>query len=133
MAHYAILDEKYIVTNVFVGKDEDELDNDGNPVNWEDFYSAEVGSLVKRTSYNTSAGVHAENRTPFRKNYAGIGYSYDPIRDAFVPPKNYVSWVFDEETCTYKPPIANPSSPTDGTYQWFEPNQEWILIQGPAE
>jgi hypothetical protein len=121
MAHYAFLDENNIVTQVIVGKDEGE---DG--IDWEEFYGA------KRTSYNTRGGVHYHSVTgepsedqskAFRKNYAGIGYTYDSIRDAFIPPKNYESWTLDEQTCSWIPPIPKPN---DGKYyEWNETTQSW--------
>jgi hypothetical protein len=124
MAHYAFLDENNVVTMVIVGKDEGE---DG--IDWEDFYGA------VRTSYNTSAGVYynPETREPtpdqskaFRKNYAGIGYTYDPVRDAFIPPKPFDSWILNEDTCCWDPPIAYP---TDGNqYYWDENNLKWVEI-----
>ena len=94
MAHYAILDENNVVTDVIVGKNEDEL-IDGQPVDWEVYYKG------KRTSYNTVGGVHLLGGTPFRKNYAGIGYTYDPVRDAFVPPKPSDDATLDEATCQW--------------------------------
>ena len=104
MAHYAYLDENNIVTLVVVGKDEGE---DG--VDWEQYYGA------KRTSYNTFAGVHynteTNERSPdqskaFRKNYAGIGFTYDPIRDAFIPPKPSETAILNENTCLWEEQIG---------------------------
>lgn len=128
MAHYAIIDESNIVTYVHVGKDESDivLDNNGNPINWEDYYKA------KRTSYNTIGGIHYVNGIPsqdqskaFRKNYAGIGYYYDEIRDAFIPPKPYPSWILNEDTCLYESPIPYPN---DGNnYIWNEEIVNWEL------
>jgi len=81
----------------------------------------------KRTSYNTKEGVHLLGGTPFRKNYAGIGYKYDQTRDAFIPPKPYNSWTLNETTCDWEPPIAYP---TDGqNYKWNETDQSWDLIE----
>lgn len=124
MAHYAFLDENSIVTLVIVGKNEGE---DG--IDWEDFYGA------VRTSYNTSAGVYydPETREPaldqskaFRKNYAGIGYTYDPVRDAFIPPKPFNSWVLNEDTCCWDPPVSYPN---DGNqYYWDEENLNWVAL-----
>lgn len=100
MAHYAFLNENNIVTQVIVGKNENE---DG--VDWEGFYGA------KRTSYNTRGGVyynsetnqpHEDQSKAFRKNYAGIGYTYDPVRDAFIPPKPDDNYVLDEFTCLWE-------------------------------
>lgn len=124
MAYYAYLDENNVVTFVISGKNEGE---DG--VDWEQYYGN--GQKCKRTSYNTRGGVHygpdgqPDGGVAFRKNSAGIGYTYDEQRDAFIPPKPYPSWILDEQTCWWNPPIP---SPTDGRYQWDEDSQSWILI-----
>jgi hypothetical protein len=121
MAHYAFLDESNVVTEVIVGKDENE---DG--VDWERHYGAFRGQTCKRTSYNTKGGVHLTGGTPFRKNYAGIGYTYDLQRDAFIPVKPFASWVLNEDTCQWKAPIDMPS---DGKkYEWDEQTISWIEI-----
>jgi hypothetical protein len=79
----------------------------------------------KQTSYNTQAGVHLNGETPLRKNYAGIGYSYDQTRDAFIPPKPYLSWTLNETTCLWDPPVVYP---TDGKrYNWNEETKQWDL------
>ena len=98
MAHYAFLDKDNIVTEVIVGKDE----NEGN-TNWELYYADVRGQVCRRTSYNTFEGKHINSGTPFRKNYAGIGYTFDVERDAFIPPKpENGTWILDEETCNWK-------------------------------
>jgi hypothetical protein len=85
----------------------------------------EPNAIWKQTSYNTNAGIHSLGGTPFRKNHAGIGYTYDTQRDAFIPPKPYNSWVLNEETCNWNAPIAYPN---DGQiYSWNEENQNWTL------
>ena len=122
MAHYAFLDENYIVTEVIVGKDESNYD-------WEAHYGQFRGQLCKRTSYNTHGGVHSGGGTPYRKNYAGIGYSYDPQRDAFIPPKPFDSWVLNETSCLWDPPTPMP---TDGKmYRWDEDTTSWVEIPAP--
>jgi hypothetical protein len=118
MAHYAFIDQNNIVTEVIVGKDEGE---DG--IDWEQHYGEFRGLTCKRTSYNTFAGQHKEGGTPFRKNYAGIGYSYDAQRDAFIPPKPFPSWALDEQTCQWEPPVAMPDD--GGYYVWNEQSQAW--------
>lgn len=123
MAHYAQLDENNVVINVFVGKDEDETHPD--VTDWEEYYQA------KRTSYNTNGGVHANGKTPFRKNYAGIGFTYDPVRDAFIPPRPFQSWVLNEDTCWWEPPIPYPA---DGQfYEWSEVAGNWVLFPKAPE
>lgn len=121
MAHYAFLDSNSIVTEVIVGKEEGE---DG--VDWEQHYGAFRGQTCKRTSYNTHGGVHSGGGTPFRKNYAGIGYSYNAIRDAFIPPKPFASWTLNEETCLWEAPVAYPDD--GGLYQWDEITTSWVAI-----
>lgn len=77
----------------------------------------------KQTSFHMTAGVHQMGKPAFRKNFASIGYSYDPVRDAFVPPKPFPSWVLDEATCFWEPPVAYPN---DGNfYHWVEDTQIW--------
>ena len=119
MAHYAILNMSNVVTKVISGKDE----GDGN-TNWELFYQEMFKQICKRTSYNTLSGKHLKNKTPFRKNYAGIGYTYDYTRDAFIPPKPYNSWVLNDETCNWEPPVEIPIEGKE--YQWDEDNKKWI-------
>jgi hypothetical protein len=119
MAHYAFLDENNMVTYVIVGKDEGDGDYD-----WEEFYGNELGQRCKRTSYNTRQGEHVSGGTPFRKNYAGYGYTYDEERDAFIPPKPYPSWTLNESTCWWTAPVAQP---TDGKfYIWDENLLNWV-------
>ena len=121
MAHYAFLDENNMVTFVIVGKDEGDGDHD-----WEEFYGNEVGQTCKRTSYNTRRGEHTAGGTPYRKNYAGYGYTYDEQRDAFIPPKPYPSWVLNEATCWWDAPVPEP---TDGKmYAWDETQVNWVEI-----
>ena len=80
----------------------------------------------KQTSYNTFAGEHKLGGTPFRKNFAGIGYSYDQTRDAFIPPQPYRSWTLNEDTCQWESPVAKPN---DGQiYNWNEETKQWDLI-----
>lgn len=101
MAHYAFLDADNVVTEVIVGRDE----GDGG-VDWEQHYGEFRGQVCKRTSYNTHGGVHDFGGTPYRKNYAGIGYTYDPVRDAFIPPKPREDATLDEATCLWVAPPA---------------------------
>lgn len=121
MGHYAFLDGNNIVTEVITGKDEGQ---DG--INWEQWYGEFRGQVCKRTSYNTSGGVHSSGGTPFRKNYAGIGYTFDEARDAFIPPKPFASWVLNEDTCLWEAPVAYPN---DGKfYSWDEEAQNWVEV-----
>jgi hypothetical protein len=114
MSHFAQLDENNIVTRVLV-IEQDVIDTG---------LFGEPSSFVQ-TSYNTQAGVHKLGGTPLRKNYAGIGYTYDSERDAFIPTKPFNSWVLDEETCLYEAPVAYPSD--EKMYTWNESTVSWDL------
>ena len=115
MSHFAQIDGNNIVTQVIV-IEQDVVDTGlfGDPNSW------------IQTSYNTSGGIHLLGGTPLRKNYAGIGYTYDSTRDAFIPPKPFNSWTLNEETCLYEAPTPMPN---DGKiYNWDEETTSWIEI-----
>ena len=119
MAHYAFLDENNIVTEVIVGVDEGDID-------YEQLYGDFRGQVCKRTSYNTRGNVHNNGGTPYRGNYAGIGYTYRADIDAFVPPQPYASWTLDANAQWQAP----TPMPTDGSmenpYTWDEATTSWI-------
>ena len=97
-------------------------------VNGIDFLTKLTGYPVwKQTSYNTHGGVHSLGGTPLRKNHAGIGYTYDEDRDAFIPKKPYNSWILNEDTCLWNAPVAYPQD--NNRYNWNEQNQSWDLIE----
>lgn len=86
--------------------------------------------IWKQTSYNTHNGIHDNGGTPFRKNHAAIGYTYDENRDAFIPKKPYNSWILNEQTCQWKSPIPIPSDASiDKKYSWNETNLNWEIIE----
>lgn len=115
MSHFAIIDENNIVIQVQV------IEQDA--INTGLFGDA---SKFIQTSYNTYGGVHTSGGTPFRKNYAGVGYSYDAARDAFIPPKPFPSWTLNESTCLWDAPTPMP---TDGKhYRWDEPTLAWVEV-----
>ena len=126
MAHYALLDENNIVVNVITGIDENIVQTDldstlvgGTSEAWEQFYASLPwfeGLTCKRTSYNAKT-------TGFRKNYAGIGYTYDENRDAFIAPKPFESWILNEQTCRWVAPINIPGY--DKMYIWNEEDIRW--------
>lgn len=121
MAHYAFLDENNVVVEVIPGIDEDQLIEEEIPEIW---YGKYKSQKCLRTSYSGS----------IRKNFAGVGYTYNEDLDAFIPPKPYDSWVLDEETCHWGAPVALPD--TENRYQWDEDTQEWVLYiveEIPAE
>jgi len=113
MAHYAFLDENNIVTEVIVGIDETELIEDLSPEIW---YGNFKNQTCIRTSYNGN----------IRCNYAGIGYKYDEDLDAFIPPKPFKSWILNEESCLWEPPIEYPNN--DNMYMWNEETTSWEVI-----
>jgi len=116
MAHWAELDENNVVTRVLVGSNED-------PDEGYQWLIDNLGGTWVKTSYNTQGGVHSLGGTPLRKNYAGIGYSYDADRDAFIPPKPFNSWLLNEDTCLWDAPTPYP---TDGKmYRWVEEDLNW--------
>jgi len=114
IAHYAFLDDNNIVTEVITGIDETELIEGLEPETW---YGNFRGQVCKRTSYNGN----------IRKNYAGIGFTYDPQRDAFISPKPYPSWELNEETCQWEAPSPYPTD--DFTYYWNEAELAWVLSE----
>ena len=96
-------------------------------VNGIDFLTKLTGwAIWKQTSYNTHGGLHSNNGTPFRKNHAGIGYTYDEDRDAFIPKKPFNSWILNEDTCLWNAPVAMPQD--DNIYTWNESTLTWDLV-----
>lgn len=117
MAHWAEIDSDNIVTRVLVVADDKE---DGQTFLADDLG---LGGTWKKTSYNTVGGVHTLGGTPYRKNFAGIGFTFDAAKDAFIPPKPFASWTLNNDTCLWEAPTAMP---TDGKlYVWDEPTTSW--------
>ena len=112
MAHFAKVQDG-IVTKVIVAE----------PDFFDTFVDDSAGEWIQ-TSYNTIGGTHTLGGTPLRKNYAGVGFTYDRVRDAFIPPQPFASWTLDEDTCLWNAPVAYPSG--DGQYQWDEETTSWI-------
>ncbi len=119
MASFAEIDDNNIVLRVLVVPNE--VENSG-----QDYLANEIGlgGTWVQTSYNTSLGVHALGGTPLRKNYAGIGFTYDETRDAFIPPKDFESWLLDEDKCIWYAPKPKPVD-KDIIYVWNEEEQDW--------
>lgn len=114
MAHFAKVVDG-LVTQVIVAE----------PEFFETFVDSSPGEWIQ-TSYNTQGGVHTNGGTPLRKNYAGIGFTYDRERDAFIPPKPFASWQLNEESCLWEAPVPMP---TDGKpYQWNEAEGNWTEV-----
>lgn len=116
MSHFAQLDENNIVIQVLVG--DNSFEDEG--YSW---FVENIGGRWVKTSYNTRGGKHIHGGTPFRKNYGAEGYLYDEERDAFIPPKPYSSWILNEETCLWEPPIPYPQ--TRAKFLWNEETMSW--------
>jgi hypothetical protein len=117
MAHFAkVLDGK--VTQVIVAE----------PEFFTTFVDSSPGEWIQ-TSYNTSGGVHKNGGTPLRKNYAGVGFTYDRTKDAFIPPKPFNSWLLNETTCLWEAPTPMPQD--DKVYNWDEPTTSWVEVVTP--
>lgn len=139
MAHYAFVDENNIVVEVIPGRNENEV-VDGIS-DWETYYTTKrPGLRAIRTSYNTIRGQHTGGGTPFRGNYAGIGFCYNEELDIFIAPKTYDSWIFYEETASWEAPVPYPDdageNEEEGTrtyYEWDEEIVDWVqfIIQKP--
>jgi len=114
MAHYAFLNENNIVTEVIVGIDETELIEGKHPETW---YGEFQGQVCKRTSYNGN----------YRKNYAGIGYIYSEMLDAFILPKPFESWILDEQSCQWEAPVKMPDD--NKMYNWNEAKLSWEVTE----
>lgn len=120
MAHFAEIDSNNVVIRVLVVPEEQV--HRGN-----DYLSVDLalGGNWIQTSYNTRCGVHLSGGVPFRKNYAAKGYTYDPQKDAFIPPKPYNSWVLNESSCCWFPPVPYPK---DGNqYWWDDATNNWVI------
>jgi hypothetical protein len=124
MANYALINEVNIVVDIITGIDETELIEGLEPETW---YSNFTGKKCRRTSYNTKGNQHLNGGTPFRGNYAGIGYTYHNEFDVFIPPQPYPSWKLDYSTFTWEAPVEYPGD-MDNVYAWSEINKEWIKL-----
>jgi hypothetical protein len=130
MANFAKLDNNNIVITVEsvvneVLKDSNGIEQEQLGIDFLKTLYNEPNANWKKTSYNTIKGVHLLGGTPFRKNHAGIGYTYDETRDAFIPPKPFNSWILNESTCDWDSPIPYPTD--EQNYFWNEENQSWTL------
>jgi len=132
MASFAKLDSNNIVTIVVsvvneVLKDSNGVEQESIGIQFLKNLYNEPNAIWKQTSYNTHGGIHSNGGTSFRKNHAGIGFTYDEIRDAFIPKKRFNSWILNEDTCLWEAPVAYPQ---DGNrYFWNESTLTWDLVE----
>lgn len=119
MAHFAKIGLNNIVTEILVVANRETMDAQGNEQE-----SIGIEFLKNLTGHDT--WVKTSYNGSIRKNYAGIGYTYDSQRDAFIPPKPYSSWTLDEETCNWIAPVSRPTD--NKVYQWDEPTLSWVEI-----
>ena len=122
MAHFAKLGTGNIVTAVHVVSNDVATTEQAGVDFLNDLYKTR--DVWKQTSYNTKGGVHLLGETPFRKNYASIGYTYNQTKDAFIPPKPFDSWILNEDTCLWEAPVAYPSDGKE--YEWDESSTSWV-------
>ena len=118
MSHWAEIDENNIVLQVTVG-------DNNNPDEGYQWLINNLGGTWIKTSYNTNGGVHKEGGTPLRKNFAGVGYTYDAINQNFIAPQPYPSWILDSNDI-WQPPIPQPPAPP--TTHWNEQLQKWVIL-----
>lgn len=118
MAHFAKVENGVVTQVIVIDAETLATGHWGDPASW------------VQTSYNTQGGAHSGGGTPLRKNFAGIGYTYDAQRDAFIPPQPFASWVLDEQTCNWNAPVAMPTD--EKIYQWDEAKTAWVEIVSPV-
>ena len=121
MSHFAQVIDGVVTQVIVIEQDVVDSGHFGDPATW------------IQTSYNTYGGQHRLGGTPLRKNYAGFGYTYDAVRDAFIPPKPFESWTLNEDTCLWDAPVAYPTD--DKPYMWNESTLNWeeVVISTPTE
>jgi hypothetical protein len=113
MSHFAKVENGTVTQVIVIEQDVLNLGHWGDPASW------------VQTSYNTHAGVHTNGGTPLRKNFAGIGYTYDSERDAFYAPQPFASWILDDDTCMWQAPVERP---TEGNHVWDEETVSWVAV-----
>ena len=113
MSHFAKVENGTVTQVIVIEQDVLNLGHWGDPASW------------VQTSYNTHGGVHTNGGTPLRKNFAGIGYTYDSERDAFYAPQPFASWILDDDTCVWQAPVERP---TDGNHVWDEETVAWVAV-----
>lgn len=132
MAHYSFINTENLVVEVITGINEDDTETlPENYASWEEYYETQRDGLVcKRTSYNTLGGEHLLDGTPFRGNYAGIGFTYDPVNDVFYAQQPFPSWILNETTWIWDPPVEYPEYDENDPkfYEWNEEDQTWDVV-----
>ena len=131
MASFAKIENNIVITVVSVVnevlKDSNGVEQEQLGINFLKTLYNEPNAIWKQTSYNTVGGVHSSGGTPLRKNHAGIGYTYDETRDAFIAPKPFNSWILNENTCLWEAPVSYPQN--DNIYSWNESTLTWDISE----
>ena len=128
MSHYAQIDANNIVINVITGREESNF-SDEAALAEEQYFAEFYGGTFKQASYNTQGGVHLFGGVPLRKNYPGLGFTYDPVKDAFIPPCPLKGWVLNDDTCLWQPPTPMPDDGYD--WDWNEDTEQWDATGRP--
>ena len=126
MAHFAELVNGFVARVIVVSNADTASNGVEDGAIGAAFCANLLGGEWVQTSYNTSGGVNSAGGTALRFNYAGIGYTYDTVRDAFIAPQPYASWVLDEATCRWSAPVAMPSA--GGPWAWDEDTESWVAV-----
>jgi hypothetical protein len=129
MAHFAKLGTGNIVEQVIVVSNDIAITEQAGVDFINKLYNTR--DVWKKTSYNTFGGEHSSGGTPFRKNYAGVGFQYDQQRDAFIPPKPFNSWILNETTCNWESPVVKPTTELEDNqyYNWNELTKSWDIVE----
>ena len=131
MAHFARLDKDNTVVDILKVDNELILDDNGveqESIGIQKLQVGNPGGTFVKTSYNTEANEHRAGGTPFRKNYPAVGYTYDPVRDAFYAPQPFESWTLNEDKCIWECPLPHPEQDEENPipYYWKDDTQEWV-------
>ena len=131
MASFAKIENNIVITVISVVnevlKDSNGVEQENIGIEFLKTLYNEPNAIWKKTSYNTRGGIHSLGGTPFRKNHAGIGFTYDENRDAFIPPKPFNSWILNETTCLWESPVAMPQD--NNIYTWNESTLTWDIVE----
>ena len=126
MAHFTEIIDAIVARVIVINNADMMVDGERNEAKGAALCNSLLGGTWVQTSYNTHGGVNSDGRIALRFNYAGIGYAYDTVRNAFIAPQPYASWVLDEATCLWVAPVARPSE--GGPWSWDEDTESWVAV-----